>query len=223
MKTCTRCRRELSVASFSPRPERQGRPRSRCKACSAEMRRAWRVANLERAMQLERAWRIAHPEAAERAARVKLARRVELRPRHAAEVRAHHARNPARHRARVKAWEAKNPAGAKAVRVRNKLRRRGAERGDLTAADIARILARQSGRCAYCGDALPSAWHLDHRVPLSRGGASDMDNLCAACPSCNCRKYTRTAEEFSRIAPRQDTAAAPFHGAPPPRERSSEL
>ncbi len=36
--------------------------------------------------------------------------------------------------------------------------------------------------CAYCGSYADT---VDHRVPTSRGGTSDPDNLVAACRSCN--------------------------------------
>lgn len=37
---------------------------------------------------------------------------------------------------------------------------------------------------------------LDHRVPLTKGGAHDLSNLVAACKSCNSRKRTRDELEF---------------------------
>jgi hypothetical protein len=40
--------------------------------------------------------------------------------------------------------------------------------------------------------------HLDHVVPVSRGGTSDATNLVACCASCNARKGARTGVEFIR-------------------------
>lgn len=37
---------------------------------------------------------------------------------------------------------------------------------------------------------------LDHCVPLSDGGSSDIDNLQTMCQSCNCKKGTRTWKGF---------------------------
>ena len=60
---------------------------------------------------------------------------------------------------------------------------------------IRRVEARASGRCEYCGmhQALQGAtFHVEHVVPRSRGGGSDLANLAWCCPSCNLRKSDRT-------------------------------
>ena len=36
-----------------------------------------------------------------------------------------------------------------------------------------------------------ASFHLEHIVPQSRGGSSELDNLAWACPSCNLRKSDR--------------------------------
>jgi hypothetical protein len=54
------------------------------------------------------------------------------------------------------------------------------------------ILERDSYTCQYCGD---EANHVDHIVPISRGGTNDPENLVASCSSCNHRKGNRTPEE----------------------------
>lgn len=41
------------------------------------------------------------------------------------------------------------------------------------------------GRCVRCGAALVPGWHADHVHPYSRGGATDVLNGQALCPSCN--------------------------------------
>lgn len=54
------------------------------------------------------------------------------------------------------------------------------------------------GCCWYCGIALPpfSDWQVDHQHPRSQGGVDDIDNLVAACRSCNVRKSGRTVNEY---------------------------
>jgi len=47
------------------------------------------------------------------------------------------------------------------------------------------------GQCSLCGKPLPSAWHADHVTPYSRGGATDVLNGQALCPTCNLRKGRR--------------------------------
>jgi 5-methylcytosine-specific restriction endonuclease McrA len=59
------------------------------------------------------------------------------------------------------------------------------------------LCARYGNRCAYCGSAGPLT--VDHRVPLSRGGRNMIENILPACKSCNCRKMTRTEDEFRAL------------------------
>lgn len=49
----------------------------------------------------------------------------------------------------------------------------------------AQVLLRDRGRCVYCG---APATHVDHVVPLSRGGATHPANCVAACAACNLEK-----------------------------------
>ena len=72
--------------------------------------------------------------------------------------------------------------------------------------DLRDILEKSSGDCAYCEkqlawanygrDGYRGAWHVDHRVPVSRGGTDHMNNLSAACIDCNLSKGDMTAREF---------------------------
>lgn len=55
----------------------------------------------------------------------------------------------------------------------------------------AQVASRAQGRCEYCRmhQSLQGAsFHLEHVVPKSRGGSSELENLAWACPSCNLRK-----------------------------------
>lgn len=48
------------------------------------------------------------------------------------------------------------------------------------------ILARDSFTCQYCGRSAPEVeLHIDHIVPVARGGSNENINLLAACADCN--------------------------------------
>jgi hypothetical protein len=57
-------------------------------------------------------------------------------------------------------------------------------------------------RCEYCGTDLSAkpgkanSYEADHRVPRSRGGPSNQENLAPACRTCNRSKGARTPEEW---------------------------
>ena len=51
------------------------------------------------------------------------------------------------------------------------------------------LLLEQGFACALCGELITAeVAHVDHIVPVSRGGSSDKSNLQATCPPCNMRK-----------------------------------
>ena len=52
-----------------------------------------------------------------------------------------------------------------------------------------RVLNRDAHTCYYCG--IDNATHVDHVVPKAMGGGDELDNLVAACASCNQRKGSK--------------------------------
>lgn len=61
---------------------------------------------------------------------------------------------------------------------------------------LAAIFA-ESSVCHYCGVQLHADnLHVEHAIPLSRGGRHTAENLVLCCRDCNFLKHTRTAEEF---------------------------
>jgi 5-methylcytosine-specific restriction endonuclease McrA len=45
------------------------------------------------------------------------------------------------------------------------------------------VFARDEYTCVYCGS--EERLHVDHRIPVSRGGSNGFDNLVTACAPCN--------------------------------------
>lgn len=44
---------------------------------------------------------------------------------------------------------------------------------------------KTGGRCVYCGEPLENGWHVDHMIPLAKGGSNELANLAPACGPCN--------------------------------------
>ena len=58
----------------------------------------------------------------------------------------------------------------------------------------AQVAARAGYRCEYCrtpNAITAQAFHVDHIIPVSRGGPALLGNLCFACPHCNLHKGDR--------------------------------
>jgi len=88
-------------------------------------------------------------------------------------------------------------------------------------AEIARQVETRAGeRCEYCHmhQSLQGAtFHIEHIIPTSLGGHSELDNLAWSCPGCNLQKSNRTEvmdpETGIRVRlfhPRQDQWAQHF-------------
>lgn len=87
------------------------------------------------------------------------------------------------------------PAYVRASGQKRRARKAGVI-GQHTAADIHAKLEAQEGRCFYCDQSIDPHYHVEHMVPLSRGGSNAAENICLACPTCNMRKGRKTASEF---------------------------
>lgn len=105
-------------------------------------------------------------------------------------VRAHD-----RQRAKEYRADEKNKPELRARRL-NRLAREAKASGTHTPKDVEILYRSQGGVCAYCETELGGVFHVDHMVPLSRGGSNWPENLAVTCPSCNSRKQSQTAEEF---------------------------
>lgn len=55
------------------------------------------------------------------------------------------------------------------------------------------VLERDGFRCQYCGGSSQDGYtlHVDHRLPRSKGGKTDKENLITACSLCNRGKHDK--------------------------------
>lgn len=81
---------------------------------------------------------------------------------------------------------------------KNENRRRARKLGAAHVEHVDRrvVLESHDEICGICGDAVdPLDYHVDHIVPLTRGGDHTYDNSQPAHPSCNLRKHNKLPEE----------------------------
>lgn len=53
--------------------------------------------------------------------------------------------------------------------------------------------------CYWCGRRTTKRTrHIDHIIPLAKGGVHAVENLCCSCADCNLRKNARLPHEFSK-------------------------
>jgi 5-methylcytosine-specific restriction endonuclease McrA len=96
---------------------------------------------------------------------------------------------------RKQQWKRDNPEAMRAMSARRQAALLGAE-GKCDGEALRQMYDQQQGLCAYCETVLFGDFHVDHMMPLSRGGSNNWDNLAITCPKCNLSKGAKTAEEF---------------------------
>lgn len=143
-----------------------------------EYRRQDRKSNPEKYREKSRRWRANNPEKAK-------------------EINAkQYQKNREKILARKKQYWQENPDIRQSARASYNARKRSAE-GSFTSADVLRMKESQSMMCNGCRcDMNETGYHIDHIVPLSRGGTNWPSNLQLLCPTCNHKKYNKHPEEW---------------------------
>lgn len=171
--------------------------------------KAYYAANSEREKARRAEYRANNPEKVKASL---VAWRVKNRKKENATTAAYRANNREKLRAAAAEWRVNNPEENKArqarYRVNNpekvnaKNRNRHAckkmAEGHHAAEDIQRIHQAQNGKCAYCKVKLGKKYHVDHIVPLAKGGSNWPANLQITCASCNSSKCDRDPIEHAR-------------------------
>ena len=84
-------------------------------------------------------------------------------------------------------WRKDNPQKVRDLSSKHKALRRGALDGELI--DRNAVWERDKGICGICNQEIEDAtWHLDHIIPVSKGGKHVYANVQSTHASCNLRK-----------------------------------
>lgn len=149
----------------------------------AEQQRKWREKNHEYRLEYERKYREANKE-----------QRAEYTRKYREEHRESYLESNRKH---TRKWNKEHPLARRASRLRARARKRNAE-GTYSASDIREQYEKQSGKCFWCGEHVGDTYHVDHVVPLARGGSNTPDNLVISCPRCNQSKRDMLVSEWFR-------------------------
>lgn len=95
-----------------------------------------------------------------------------------------------------KAWRRLNP-GEHARHEQNRRARIRAVGGELSTGLYKRLMAAQRGKCAACRSGIRSQRvHIDHIMPIARGGTNTDDNAQLLCRKCNLAKHAKHPVDF---------------------------
>ena len=103
-----------------------------------------------------------------------------------------HIKHPEQQKASSARWNAKHPEWEVAKRHNRRVALGGVR---LTSDVIQQVKAEYGGLCPYCNQPIVNG-HIDHIVPVSRGGTNERGNLVWACAHCNISKGNKSLIEF---------------------------
>jgi len=173
-KVCTKCKQEKSLDAFGLRAERLDGHKSNCRECEAAYQREYYARNIEQERKRKREWMCDARQDPDYRERCNGRRRGNLK--YQTTQRIYNRRLRQKHFFR---WRAKNCGSA-----------------EITADDLASLWRKQRGRCALSGRKLSRDAHLDHIIPRSKGGQSEISNLRWLDPWVNVARRNLSDEEF---------------------------
>ncbi len=194
-RSCKECERARSRAYRDQNREKTRESGRRYAASHREERRAYQreyvKANRELLKAKQEAYRAENRDA--------LLERGRLRYRENAEVlrqkrRDYYEANRELERERARKWHKENPEKSRAISARRRALMAGADVAEFVSRDY--VIARDRSRCHICKKLCRrDEIHIDHLVPLTRGGEHSARNLAVACAPCNRRKKNGAAND----------------------------
>ena len=189
MKKCTKCKETKDLTSFPKKNTGKGGLDPRCKKCKKDYDSSYRKKNREKLNASHREFS-SSPEA-----KTKKKEYADNNKKKTAEYQAGYR---AGHKEKVSEYNKMYRAGDAGRYIRSKsqqlreLRIRETSDGSITADSRRELFELQDGKCYMCDCDLTQLKkrniHLDHILPLAKGGKHVIENVAWSCASCNLTK-----------------------------------
>jgi 5-methylcytosine-specific restriction endonuclease McrA len=189
--------------------ETERKARGQCKPCAKATQKAWHKANSELNKATKAAWRAANTdrvkasnaawyksnsEKAKACAAAWYKTNSELSKARAA---ARYKANPERSKASTSAWFKANPESCR-IYAHNRRDAKLSSGGKLSKGLSEKLFKLQRGLCPCCNQPLGNDYHLDHIMPLKKGGANEDWNIQLLRQQCNNQKHSKDPIDFMR-------------------------
>jgi len=226
-KICTKCKVEKSIEMFHKHKAKKDGLHCDCKECAkayqqantekiAEYNKAYKKSNNKRIKARDRIYNqtnsdkkkeyqqanreaiAANQKAYRQANKEKLAEYIKKYQKDNPELlKAYKQTNAEKISEYQKAYK-QSPMGKAAIKNSEHKRRSITKQGDITSAQLLEL--EQSAKvCYWCGVSLKGKKvHIDHYVPLAKGGKHTLSNLVISCSHCNLVKNAKDPIEFAQ-------------------------
>ena len=164
------------------RNKRSSDPKFRSKEAEKAKKYYW--ANVEERRAYATQYRKDHPRKVKAATAAWFANNKEYRKKYKAEYREQHA-------AQIKAYRRANKERQIVYKANRKTRLTNAG-GKFTVKQWRELCALYGSRCLCCSRKKPLT--VDHVIPVSKGGTSDIDNIQPLCGPCNSTKHDNVVD-----------------------------
>jgi 5-methylcytosine-specific restriction endonuclease McrA len=168
MKKCPQCNLVKEESCFYM--TKQG-IYSWCKECTKRISREYYYKNREKYIATTRRWQEKNPD------KVVTVRKNRYKS----------SKNQKLHQKRVEEWKKKNPIKAREIqRKGNYTRRSKVAKVYIEDVDHNKVFERDEGICGICQNPVDkNRYHLDHIIPIAKGGLHCYDNVQISHPRCN--------------------------------------
>ena len=194
MKVCTKCGQEFPATAeyFPPRKAVPSGKSSQCRQCVSARTKKYREENKDKIKELNKRWRERNADYIRKKNREYWDKnpqkfqqwKKKWREKNAARIKKYNAN-----------WQKENPDRVRAASLNYKARKANAD-GSHTAEDVRNQYKHQKGRCYWCNKPVGDTYHVDHVIPLDKGGSNGPENLVIACPVCNLSKGSKLPHEW---------------------------
>lgn len=153
-----------------------------CGSCRSEYKKAWYRKNSDRIKNVQKVYSENHKEY------------------YRQNIRRWKSKNRDHVNEKGREWSKSNPLCGRATASRRRARKRTTCDGTATTSAIKNMLISQGNRCKFCNiEICPDNAHLDHIMPLSKGGKHTISNLQWLCCTCNLRKSNKIIDSYDQL------------------------
>ena len=191
---CHQCTHEDKMSSRNRSPEKHREYMASWHDKNKDFELLYRKENVEMIRQNSVKWAKENPEKCSENARLWRFKNIDRADENRRKWRRE---NPERMAFLSKRWRENNPEKQRTIMFN----RNSASRGVRLAVKhglLEEMMNSQSSECAYCKINISDEFHVDHLVPISKGGGNLPQNLQLLCPTCNLRKGAMMPEDSIR-------------------------